>query len=167
MRYPGIELGSHAWETWMLTTTPIALCVNSENSYMRIQSCFQSFPFKVLQSSPEFSSELWVAAVKPRENVRHTPASASGSVFAPSRIAWRIWTKFKYGKTPISLSLGRAEAGSREACYCLWWRFAWVCIRPLKLIRRGGQFYCLYCDKYFINKETMDEHMTCKIHKKK
>ena len=28
---------------------------------------------------------------------------------------------------------------------------------------RGGQFYCLYCDKHFMNKEILDEHLTTKL----
>ncbi|KAK8797808.1 hypothetical protein JH06_3555 [Blastocystis sp. subtype 4] len=30
----------------------------------------------------------------------------------------------------------------------------------------GGQFYCLYCDKYFITKDILDKHTQSKIHKK-
>ena len=35
------------------------------------------------------------------------------------------------------------------------------------LMCRGGQFYCLYCDKHFMNKEILDEHLTTKLHRKK
>ena len=35
------------------------------------------------------------------------------------------------------------------------------------MTRRGGQFYCLYCDKHFTSKEILEEHYTRKFHKKK
>ena len=47
----------------------------------------------------KLSSESWAAVVKPRENVKHIPASVNGSVCVPLRIVWKTWIKFRYDET--------------------------------------------------------------------
>lgn len=37
----------------------------------------------------------------------------------------------------------------------------------VNFMNSGGQFYCLYCDKHFMRKDILDEHLQSKIHKKK
>lgn len=74
----------------MLTTTPIALMqyfFYLEYEYLHTVSfiCFS-----------KFSSESWVAVVKPKENAKHIPVSVNGSVCAPLRIVWKTWIRFRY-----------------------------------------------------------------------